>query len=202
MQLNLWELLSPIAAKLMGHRPGPPKVPPHRSSVRRPALAARPAGRVSADQAKYDAMVAELLELHGIKVRKWRKNSSGIARLTEYRDGRIVRTLESPYPRGPVSAGIFLHEVGHHVIGFGTYKPRCLEEFKAWEFAVAEMERRGLTMNDGLRDRIRRSLGYAVRKATRRGLRDLPPELLPYASPPLPAHHAEQAGPGRGTLTS
>lgn len=176
MQLNLWELLSPIAAKLLGHRPKPLRAAPER----RRASGVRSAVRPAADQAKYDAMVNELLLEHGIKVRKWRKNSSGIARLTEYRDGRIVRTLESPYPRGPVSAGIFLHEVGHHVIGFGTYKPRCLEEFKAWEYAMAEMERRGLAINDALRDRVRRSLGYAVGKATRRGLRDLPVELLPY----------------------
>lgn len=174
MQLSLWELIKPIAVKLMGQRPAAKPVP----RIAKPKK--KPIERVGPEQAKYDAMVNEMLAAHGIKVRKWRKNSSGIARLTEYQDGRIVRTLESPYPRGPVSAGIFLHEVGHHVIGFGTYKPRCLEEFKAWEFALTEMERRGLTISEGLRERVNRSLRYAVGKARRRGLRELPAELLPY----------------------
>lgn len=179
MQLKLWELLGPIAVKLMGRKPDRAAGVVERRGLDRPRERAEP--RRSVDQDKYDAMVGELLERYGIKVRKWRKNSSGIARLTEYRDGRVVRTLEAPYPRGPVSAGIFLHEVGHHVIGFGTYKPRCLEEFKAWEFALGEMERRGLVVSDGLRTRVRRSLNYAVRKAARRGLRELPAELEPYA---------------------
>jgi hypothetical protein len=128
-------------------------------------------------QSKYDAMVAEMQQRYGFKIRKWRKNSTGIARLTEYADGSVVRTIESPRPTGPMSAAIFLHEVGHHAIGFGVYTPRCLEEYHAWAFALREMERLGLNVTESVRRRIHRSLKYAIDKARRRGLRELPREL-------------------------
>lgn len=76
---------------------------------------------------------------------------------------------------------IFLHEIGHHVLGVGSISPRCLEEYHAWMFALGEMERRGLNITEGVRRRVRRSLGYAVRKAQRRGIKSLPDELLAYA---------------------
>jgi hypothetical protein len=79
-----------------------------------------------------------------------------------------------------MSAAIFLHEVGHHAIGFNVYKPRCLEEYHAWAWAVAEMERRGLNVTDAVRKRMAESLRYAVDKARRRGLREVPPELRPF----------------------
>ena len=44
-----------------------------------------------------------------------------------------------------MSAAIFCHEIGHHAIGFTRYKPRCLEEYHAWAWSFAEMERRGFT---------------------------------------------------------
>ena len=135
-------------------------------------------------QSRYDAMVREMQLKYSIKIRKWRKNSSGIARLTEYADGTTTRTLESPKPTGPMSAAIFLHEVGHHAIGFNVYKPRCLEEYHAWAFALREMERLGLNITDSVRLRMHRSLKYAIDKARRRGLREIPPELHPYDTPP------------------
>lgn len=134
-------------------------------------------------QDRYDAMVRSMLAHYGIKVRKWRKNSSGIARLTTFKNGTTLRTLEAPRPTGPMSAAIFLHEVGHHAIGFDTYKPRCLEEYHAWAFAIREMERLGLNITDSVRYRMHRSLKYAIDKARRRGLKDLPPELAPFDCP-------------------
>lgn len=135
-------------------------------------------------QRKYDAMVQELLSAYGVKVRRWRRGMTGIARLTTYADGAVRRTLESPYPRGPMSAAIFLHEIGHHHIGFDTYKPRCLEEYHAWAFALRAMEERGLAVTEGVRRRMHQSLHYAIGKARRRGLRVLPAELLPFVEPP------------------
>jgi hypothetical protein len=85
-----------------------------------------------------------------------------------------------------MSAAIFLHEVGHHAIGFGTYSPRCLEEYHAWAFALREMERLELNITEAVRTRMHRSLKYAIDKARRRGLRELPPELAPFDSPPPP----------------
>src|SRR5207245_1025827 len=90
---------------------------------------------------------------------------------------------EAPRPRGPMSAAVFLHEIGHHVIGFGTYKPRCLEEYYAWVYAVGQMKSLGLNVTESVRRRMHDSLRYAVQKANRRGLKSLPPELLPFTSP-------------------
>ena len=152
-------------------------------SKRRSELATKPR-RGDADvgmQAKYDAIVREMLVKYGVKVRKWRTNSSGVAWTITYKDGRVVRLLESPQPKGPMSMAIFLHEIGHHAIGLGTYKPRCLEEYHAWAFSIRTMEERGLNITDRVRDRMFKSLRYAVRKARRRGLKELPVELLPYA---------------------
>ena len=75
---------------------------------------------------------------------------------------------------------VFLHEIGHHAIGFGVYRPRCLEEYHAWMFALGEMERRGLNITDGVRKRVRESLVYAVQKGQRRGLRCVPAEIVAY----------------------
>ncbi|MCU0688701.1 MAG: hypothetical protein MUE97_03020, partial [Phycisphaerales bacterium] len=86
-------------------------------------------------QDRYDAVTRAMLAQYGIKVRKWRTSMSGVAYELKYRDGTIKRLIESPYPKSPMSAAIFLHEIGHHAIGFHTYKPRCLEEYHAWKWS-------------------------------------------------------------------
>lgn len=191
---TLWDILAPIRS-LLG-RPAAPTPPSPSRAVKpqaaKPSRAEPPKNTPAQD--RYDAMTRAMLAQYGIKVRKWRKNSSGIARLTTYKDGSVVRTLESPRPTGPMSAAIFLHEVGHHAIGFGVYKPRCLEEYHAWAFALREMERLGLNITDSVRRRMHRSLKYAIDKARRRGLRELPPELIPFDRPCPP-----KASPGDPT---
>ena len=134
-------------------------------------------------QARYDALVEEMKRMHGFRVRKWRKSSSGVAWTIRYiQSGKIVKLLESPYPRGPMSCAIFLHEVGHHAIGLGVYRPRCLEEYHVWMWALREMQERGFNVTQAVEKRVQRSMQYAVAKALRRGLRELPPELLQYAA--------------------
>lgn len=128
-----------------------------------------------ADQ--YERMTRECLATYGVRVRKWRSSMSGCAWEVYYHDGRTSRLIEAPKPKGPMSAAIFLHEIGHHAIGFGRYKPRCLEEYHAWAWAITEMERRGLNVTDAVRKRMRESLIYAVDKAKRRGLKVVPVEL-------------------------
>lgn len=134
-------------------------------------------------QAKYDAMVQSKTREYGVRVRKWRTAMSGIAWQVEYRDGTVSRLIEAPRPKGPMSAAVFLHEIGHHAIGFNVYKPRCLEEYHAWMFALREMESHGLNVTESVRKRMHNSLRYAVEKASRRGLRTLPVELVPYLRP-------------------
>jgi hypothetical protein len=157
---SLWELVKPV----------PPK--PFRK-----AHVSRPAKQITPIQARYDALVVEMKQLHGFRVRKWRKNSSGVARLIKYSDGREVKLIEAPYPRGPMSCAIFLHEVGHHVIGLGVYRPRCLEEYHVWVWAIQMMRTKGFNVTAAVERRMDRSMRYAVGKALRRGIQALPPEL-------------------------
>jgi hypothetical protein len=138
----------------------------------------------------YDAMVREMCARYQVRVRKWRTSMSGIAWYVEYRDGRIQRLIESPKPRGPLSAAIFLHEIGHHHIGLGIHKPRCLEEYMAWMYSLEQMKAWRIELTPRVERRVQRSLGYAVRKAQRRGIRSLPPELLAYVEgSPTAADH-------------
>jgi len=139
--------------------------------------------RKPSKQEHYDAIVAQMLLKYNIKVRKWRKGMSGVATLIRYHDGRTANYLESPRPRTPMSMAIFLHEVGHHAIGLGIHKPRCLEEFLAWQFALAAMKDHEVQVTERVERRVKRSLEYAVGKAVRRGIKSVPPEMMAYYRP-------------------
>lgn len=139
------------------------------------------ASRVLSMQEKYDAIVEEMKQAYGVRVRKWRKSSSGVAWTIRYiQSGKIVKLIESPYPRGPMSCAIFLHEIGHHAIGLGVYRPRCLEEYHVWMWALNKMRERGFNVTEAVERRVERSMKYAVAKAQRRGLQNLPEELRQY----------------------
>ena len=173
MTLTLWDLI-PRRKK----RPPPPR-------AAAPARAPKPRSRGPAAE-RYDRLTRECLREHDVRVRKWRTSMSGVAWEVRYADGTISRLIEAPRPKGPMSAAIFLHEIGHHAIGFTRYKPRCLEEYHAWMWALAAMERYGVTITDGVNRRVHESLHYAIAKAARRGLRRLPEELRPYVRRPPP----------------
>lgn len=185
--LPLWDVLT-------GRKPG--AAARSRASVRPPAAGlearrgargdaaarARPAAPTMAD--RYERIARSMLATHGIKVRKWRTAMSGVAWELKYDDGSVRRYIEAPRPRGPMSVAIFLHEIGHHAIGFNRYRPRCLEEFHAWRFAIEQMEAHGLNVTASVRRRMHVSLHYAIAKARRRGLAALPVELEPFVTPP------------------
>lgn len=174
--LTLWDLLK-ASTRTKPERTAR-STPPAANPVEvKPAAPKRP---TMAD--RYDAMTREMMARYQIRVRKWRSSMSGVAWEVHYRDGTVSRLIEAPRPKGPMSAAIFLHEIGHHAIGFGVYKPRCLEEYHAWRFAIEQMEALGLNVTDGVRNRMRESLEYAVWKARRRGIKRLPAELQPYAA--------------------
>jgi len=174
---TLWELLKPAKAAAVSPlvRPGRPKF---KEAQGKNAAKPRAAGGM---QERYDALVDEMKRTHHVKVRKWRKSSSGVAWVIRYRDGRTVNQIESPYPRGPMSCAIFLHEIGHHAIGLGVHKPRCLEEYVVWMWALREMRARGFNVTQAVERRVERSMKYAVAKAMRRGLQNLPEPLQEYA---------------------
>jgi hypothetical protein len=178
---TLWDLIG------RGEKDDAPKERPARSDRSSPRGRAKlqaagvSNGRKPTMQERYDALVVEMKRKHGIRVRKWRKSSSGCAWQVKYADGSEAKLIESPYPRGPMSCAIFLHEVGHHAIGFGTYRPRCLEEYHAWKWSLDEMRRRGLNVTPAVERRMAESLQYAVAKARRRGMKRLPAELAAFA---------------------
>jgi hypothetical protein len=158
LALTLWDLL---------------KTPEPKSSLQQPPTP-RPI------QAKYDALVETMKGTYGFRIRKWRNSMSGCAWELKDKHGNISRMVESPYPKGPMSCAIFLHEVGHHAIGFHIYKPRCLEEYKAWEWSINAMVANDIRVTDNVVKRRDDSLRYALAKALRRGLKRVPVELQPY----------------------
>jgi hypothetical protein len=195
MQLLLFDIFSKVITHLRPARVEPnAKVAPR--LIQRAAAAPRlpihvrtkkPSNTKGQRKGKYDHIISDMLSTYGIRVRKWRTTMSGIAWELYYRDGTTSRLIESPYPKTEMSLAIFLHEIGHHAIGFKTYKPRCLEEFKAWEFSMNTMRQYNIVIPEKVHYRMRLSLWYAVAKANRRGLRALPPELTPYLHrPPRP----------------
>ncbi|MEQ8770517.1 MAG: hypothetical protein RIB60_08415 [Phycisphaerales bacterium] len=194
MSLTLWDIMG-VAFKPRKKRP---RRKPARSVPDHPPVpldgdprGLKPAARKKDDtvangakpgsmRARYDEVTKRMLAEHGVRVRKWRTSMSGVAWQVTYRDGTVSRLIESPRPRGPMSAAVFLHEIGHHAIGFGTYRPRCLEEYHAWKWSLEQMEAHGLNVTPAVRNRMRESLEYAVAKARRRGLKRLPGELAEY----------------------
>jgi hypothetical protein len=133
---------------------------------------------------RYEWMTREMLGEHSVRVRKWRSSMSGVAWQVTYADGTISRLIEAPRPRGPMSAAVFLHEIGHHAIGFHRYSPRCLEEHMAWMFSIEMMRRYELNITDAVHRRVRQSMRYAIAKARRRGIKQVPPELAIYLTRP------------------
>ena len=130
--------------------------------------------------ADYTDIIEQMKQRHDIRVRRWRRAMSGCAWRVYYTDGRIINWIESPVPKTPISLAIFLHEIGHHVIGFHTYSRRCEEEYHAWQWAIAQMRVLGVEPDARVHRRVELSLRYAVGKAMRRGLKELPAPLEQY----------------------
>ncbi len=128
-------------------------------------------------RSRYEALVTEMKTSYRIAIRKWRTGMQGAAYELKYRDGRIKRLITAPRPRGPVSAAIFLHEVGHHAVGFRRYSNRVLEEFYVWQWAFREMTSRGISVDPRVLRHYRRSMLYYVRAAKHAGAAALPPEV-------------------------
>jgi len=166
---SLWHLLGLASGR---------KQPPRRARVAsEPTLGPAPPGSM---RRRYDDLVVEMKDTYGIRVRKWRTSTSGCAWVVQYHDGTISRLIESPYPRGPMSCAIFLHEIGHHAIGFNTHRLRCLEEYDAWRWSLETMRKKGLNVTVAVEKRMDDAIRYAVRKALRRGLKQLPEQLAAY----------------------
>ena len=125
----------------------------------------------------YSSLVAEMKARHDVRVRCWRRNMTGCAWRVYYHDGKVINWVEAPVPKTPISLAIFLHEVGHHVIGFERFRKRCEEEYHVWQWALAEMRRVGVEPDAKVIRRFELSMRYAVDKAVRRGMKRLPEPL-------------------------
>jgi hypothetical protein len=134
-------------------------------------------GRRMAD---FSQIIEEMKRLYDVRVRRWRSGMSGKAWRVYYHDGRVVNWIEAPKPKTPISLAIFLHEVGHHVIGFAKYRKRCEEEFHVWMWALNEMRRHHVEPDQKVHRRVELSMRYAVGKAMRRGIKEVPQMLLRY----------------------
>lgn len=168
-----------LFASILGKQPAAPvRVRP---KSRRRSIALREASAPATPALpKYERLKDTLLDEHALRVQRWRTSMSGVAILAVGAKGQHVRLIEAPYPRGPVSAAVFCHEVGHHALGVGSIKPRCLEEHAAWMWALDAMHRFDVPVTKRVEDRVDRSLAYAVHKAKRAGLKQIPEQLRPY----------------------
>jgi hypothetical protein len=128
----------------------------------------------------WSGMVEQTIWRFDIRVHKWRRNMSGCAWRVYHRNGRAVNWIEAPIPKTPISLAIFLHEVGHHVIGFEKYKRRCEEEYHVWMWALEQMRQLGVEPDERVIRRVELSMRYAVGKALRRGIKSLPQTLHRY----------------------
>jgi hypothetical protein len=128
----------------------------------------------------YSTIVDQVKKRHNVRIRKWRRAMSGCAWRTLYTDGRVINWIEAPIPRTPISLAIFLHEVGHHVIGFDRYKRRCEEEYHVWRWTLQAMRDLGIEPDQRVHLRVEKSMQYAVDKALRRGIQKLPSALTQY----------------------
>lgn len=133
---------------------------------------------MSSEVPDYTPLVDEMKKCYDIRVRRWRKSMSGVAWRVRYSDGRVQHWIESPFPKTRISLAIFLHEVGHHAVGWGVYRLRCEEEYRVWLWALAKMRELGIEPDARTLRRFERSMQYAVGKAVRRGLKSLPVELV------------------------
>jgi len=129
----------------------------------------------------YDALVLRMKNEFGIAIRKWRRSMNGVAYELHYNNGEVKRMVAAPRPRSPVSACIFLHEVGHHAIGFKKFRPRCLEEYHVWQWAFEQMRKNGVPIDEHVKRHYRRSMRHYVRLAKKRGLKSLPAQLEEFA---------------------
>jgi hypothetical protein len=131
----------------------------------------------SLDDSPFAGIVEQMKSRYCLRVRKWRRTMSGCAWRVYHHDGRVINWIEAPVPKTPISLAIFLHEVGHHAIGFQTYKRRCEEEYHVWVWAIRQMRKLGVEPDEKVLRRFDLSMQYAVGKAVRRGIKRLPESL-------------------------
>lgn len=148
----------------------------------------------------YEVAAAALLAASGCTVRQWNKRNVGRA-WTEDDDWGIA----VPRPRGPVSFGVFAHEIGHHMLHRYSSEARWLEEVEAENYALAAFDVFKLKGRERYEAVAVKHLTYAFAKAIKRSRRRMPPTLAEEIAAVAPAwwERAKRDGPAwlKPTLT-
>jgi len=108
-----------------------------------------------------------LIRESGVVIRRWRSGNTGTA-ATSDKDWEI----EAPQPRGPVSFGVFAHEVAHQTLHRRNSKPRWREEVEAEEWALAQFDRFDLAGRERYERHAALHVGRTFLKAIRRSRRE------------------------------
>lgn len=124
-------------------------------------------------EGRYAAQALHLLREHNVTVCHWRSSMTGIAWL-----GHPDRVIEAPHPKSPMSFAVLAHEVGHHALG--RMRPRWHEEQQAWLFAFNAMEAHDIPLTDNVVERYHGAMRYALAKALRRGLKEIPAAMVEF----------------------
>jgi len=159
--------------------------PPHSAPLSRTLRSRPPLSGPPLSKRPLSRIVKQMTTRHQVRIKRWRPTMSGCAWSVVHANGKQINWIESPYPKTPISLAIFLHEVGHHAIGFDTYKRRCEEEYHVWVWAIDTMQKLGIEPDARVLRRFDLSMRYAVEKAVRRGMKTFPEQLVRYL-PPLP----------------
>ena len=116
----------------------------------------------------YEAAAETLIRESGVTVRKWRTTTTGTAYTRDADWG-----IEAPRPRGPISFGVFAHEVAHQVLHRFNSTPRWREEIEAEDWALDQFDRLGFLAAERweYERHAARHLAYAFSKAIRRSPR-------------------------------
>lgn len=132
-----------------------------------------------------ESLRSRIVDHFGLQVTRWLSVLRGKAIKVSFRWGGGVRyRLHVPRSRGPLAAAIFLHEVGHCVVGF-TGEPRVMEELRAWLWAFDALKRLNLPIPEVVVKRYHASMRYEVRRAMRRR-QPCPPFLRFFLNPQQP----------------
>jgi hypothetical protein len=129
----------------------------------------------------YLQVVQEMKTRYHVRVKRWRDDLSGSAWRAWYADGTQIAWIEAPLPADSLSLAVFLHEVGHHAVGFDRFRKRCEQEYHAWIWALDQMRQLGLEPDPQVRALFQRSIRFAVKKALARRIRALPLPLTQFA---------------------
>lgn len=114
----------------------------------------------------YEEVGKLLIRESGVTVTRWRTGNSGAADI-DSADWEI----EAPIPRGPISFGVFAHEVAHQMLHRSGSRPVWRAEVEAEEWALAQFDRFGLAGRADYEHRAAQHLAYAFYKAIRRSAR-------------------------------